>query len=111
MVKPISIIFVLTMMILLPTGPCKAGRPVACCQGLVPTVTLTGAATGPVQLVLAADDKIPNDSQTDSETKEKTAEVPDPEKAPAKTTAKPLTPFVPSEKVKVGQAVDFPYDI
>ena len=111
MVKPTSIIFVLTMIILLSAGPCAAGRPVECCRGLVPIVTLTGDPPGQVHLVVAANDKISKDSQPDSETEEGAAEVPDQKNAPPKTTAKPLKPFVPSEKIKVGQVVDFPYDI
>ena len=111
MVKPTLIIFVLALIILLPAGPCVAARRVECHQGLAPIVGLTGEAPGRMYLVLAADDKIPSKSQTDLESDEKSPEVPDQKKAPSKTTAKPLKPFVPSEKVKAGQVVDFPYDI
>ena len=111
MAKPISVVFVLTLIILLPAGLCAAGRPVECCQGRTLTVTLTVDAPGQTRLILAADDKMPGESQANPKTEDRAAEVPDQKKDPSKTTTKPLKPFVPSEKVKAGQVVDFPYDI
>ena len=99
------------MIILLSAGPYAAGRPVDGRQDLVALMFFTGDTPGQKHLILAANEKVPNDSAADSEAEEIAEEVPDQKKTPTKTTTKPLKPFVPSEKVKAGQAVDFPYDI
>ena len=111
MVKKTSMVLVLTMIILLSAGPYAAGRPVDYRLGRVALMPFTGDITVQKHLILAASDKVAEDSQTDSEAEKNTEEVPDPKKTPTQTTPKPLKPFVPSEKVKAGQSVDFPYDI
>ena len=61
-------------------------------------------------LIVAANEQTSDTPPADSENKEK-AQAPEEKEDPSKPAPKPLKPFVPSEKVKAGQSVDFPYDI
>ncbi len=62
------------------------------------------------EFILADNEHSSEPSPADSENKEKT-EATEEKAEPAKPAPKPRKPFVPSEKVKAGQSVDFPYDI
>ncbi len=62
--------------------------------------------------VLLADKSGASSSTRPAEEKKGTAKAPETDKGKSgKATRKPLKPFKPSEKIKVDQIVDFPYDI
>jgi hypothetical protein len=68
------------------------------------------------RLLLAEKDGKPREQGVSSPAQDREANQkdklnPKPETSAPKKTEAPLTPFVPSEKVKADQAVDFPYDI
>jgi hypothetical protein len=61
------------------------------------------------QVVLIAENEVEEDSAGRREDSER--EVKPDERKSSKSKSKPLKRFVPSEKIKAGQGVDFPYDI
>jgi hypothetical protein len=61
------------------------------------------------QLVLTAENEMEEESAEGKEDSER--EVKPDKRKSSRSKSKPLKRFVPSEKIKAGQGVDFPYDI
>lgn len=110
MTKAISAVFIFYILICLAGGSYAVERTVEDRMSHLSRMALSEETVSPVGLILAANEQSSEPSPADSENKEKT-EATEEKAEPAKPAPKPRKSFTPSEKVKAGQSVDFPYDI
>ena len=110
MAKTISSTFIILIIICLAGSTYAVERSVENRMYHLSLEALSKEPTSPAGFMLAANEQTSDTSPAEPEGKEKT-EAPEEKTEPAKPAPKPRKPFVPSEKVKAGQSVDFPYDI
>ena len=95
---------------------CFAGRSTAELQGSTDFQTNIQGRVQPYEIILAENNQTDEEQNRagtaqNGQTQEKSATKDAKPTAEEKSKTKPLKTFVPSEKVKADQVVDFPYDI